>query len=132
MPATINSVVVLPQPDGPRNATNSPLSIDRSSASTAATGPNCLVNLSRTTRMLSAFDSTCVNLHQLLLREQEQHQHGQDVVQPERGQDAVVDEAALAEHPAHDLAQRGLTAAGHEHEWQQELVPALDESDQTQ
>src|SRR6266542_4456281 len=119
MPATISKVVVLPQPDGPRNATNSPLSIDRSSASTATTPPNALVSLSRMTRTL-AFDSPRVDLHELFLRDQEQHQHRRDVVQAERGQNAVVDKSTFAEHTAHDLAECGLGAAGHEDEWQQE------------
>ncbi len=46
-PAIIRSVVVLPQPDGPSSEKNSPLSIARSTRSTAWTWPssalNCLV-----------------------------------------------------------------------------------------
>ena len=38
-PAIIRSVVVLPQPDGPRNETNSPRSASRLKSSTAATPP---------------------------------------------------------------------------------------------
>src|SRR5689334_993700 len=39
-PAIMRSVVVLPQPDGPRRTTNSPLWICRSSAATATVPPN--------------------------------------------------------------------------------------------
>ena len=39
-PAIIRSVVVLPQPDGPRNDTNSPFSTARLKSMTAATSPN--------------------------------------------------------------------------------------------
>ena len=38
-PATTRRVVVLPQPDGPSNATSSPGFTSRSSPSTAATSP---------------------------------------------------------------------------------------------
>src|SRR6266487_1909159 len=40
-PAIIRSVVVLPQPDGPRNETNSPRSASRLKSSTAIVAPNC-------------------------------------------------------------------------------------------
>ena len=40
-PATMRSVVVLPQPDGPSSVTNSPCSIDRSMSSTAFTSAKC-------------------------------------------------------------------------------------------
>src|SRR3990170_7007871 len=40
-PAIIRSVVVLPQPDGPRKLTNSPRSAARLKSSTATTGPKC-------------------------------------------------------------------------------------------
>src|SRR5438445_9092624 len=40
-PAIIRSVVVLPQPDGPRNDTNSPFSADRLKSRTATDVPNC-------------------------------------------------------------------------------------------
>ena len=39
-PAIIRSVVVLPQPDGPRNETNSPRSAESTKSSTAAKAPN--------------------------------------------------------------------------------------------
>src|SRR6478752_7191238 len=39
-PAIIRSVVVLPQPDGPRNETNSPRSAARLKSRTAAVSPN--------------------------------------------------------------------------------------------
>src|SRR5919198_2036924 len=105
MPATMSRVVVLPQPDGPRKATNSPLSISRSSASTAGTWPKCLVSLSSRTRTLLALYAAAVDLEQLLLGEQEQHQHRQHVIQSHRGQDAEVDEAALAQDAADRLRQ---------------------------
>ena len=38
-PPIIRSVVVLPQPDGPRNETNSPLTASRLKSSTATTPP---------------------------------------------------------------------------------------------
>src|SRR5690348_2909264 len=103
MPATIRSVVVLPQPEGPSRATNSPLRISRSSASTADTLPNCLVRRSSRTRT-SALDASAVDLEQLILGHDEQQQDGQDVVQPERRENAVVDKAAFAKYAAHHLA----------------------------
>ena len=39
-PAIMRRVVVFPQPDGPRNETNSPRSAARLKSSTAATSPN--------------------------------------------------------------------------------------------
>src|SRR5262245_19716597 len=42
-PATIRSVVVLPQPEGPRRAKNEPRGTSRSSESTAVKPPNRLV-----------------------------------------------------------------------------------------
>src|SRR6266513_331010 len=42
-PAIICSVVVLPQPDGPRSDTNSPFSTPRDSPSTTVTSPKHLV-----------------------------------------------------------------------------------------
>src|SRR5690242_21074624 len=42
-PATMRSVVVLPQPDGPTSTTNSPSSIARLTLFTAATAPNDLL-----------------------------------------------------------------------------------------
>src|ERR1043165_3400194 len=41
-PAIMRSIVVLPQPEGPRKTTNSPSRISRSMPSTAATSPNSL------------------------------------------------------------------------------------------
>ena len=38
----MRSVVVLPQPDGPRKETNSPRSAESMKSSTAAKAPNCL------------------------------------------------------------------------------------------
>src|SRR4051794_25096823 len=43
-PATIRSVVVLPQPDGPSRAKNEPCGMLRLRSSTAVNGPNCLVS----------------------------------------------------------------------------------------
>src|SRR3990172_1608746 len=40
-PAIIRSVVVLPQPDGPRKLTNSPFSAPRLKSSTATVAPKC-------------------------------------------------------------------------------------------
>ena len=42
-PAIIRSVVVLPQPDGPRNETNSPRSAESTKSSTAANAPNAFL-----------------------------------------------------------------------------------------
>ena len=41
-PAMIRSRVVLPQPDGPRKQTNSPLPVSRSIAFSAVKAPNAL------------------------------------------------------------------------------------------
>src|SRR5436190_13836349 len=46
-PATIRSVVVLPQPDGPRSAKNRPCSTTRSRSRTAVNAPNCFVTAVR-------------------------------------------------------------------------------------
>src|SRR6266571_3664706 len=56
-PATQRSVVVLPQPDGPRRETNSPSATSRSTWYTATTSPNTLVScliVSRDNRRPSA------------------------------------------------------------------------------
>ena len=54
-PAIVRRSVVLPQPDGPSNAKNSPSSIARSSSSIARTPPgNTLVSRSRRTSAISA------------------------------------------------------------------------------
>ena len=55
-PAIIRSVVVLPQPDGPRNDTNSPFSAARLKSSTAACGApgNCFWTPSSTRKDISA------------------------------------------------------------------------------
>src|SRR5262245_12039753 len=42
-PAIIRNSVVLPQPDGPSNANNSPCSTASDTRSTAATAPKCLL-----------------------------------------------------------------------------------------
>src|SRR6478736_6987812 len=42
-PAIMRSVVVLPQPEGPRRQTTSPASTFRSASFTAVKAPNCLV-----------------------------------------------------------------------------------------
>ena len=44
-PAIMRSVVVLPQPDGPRKDTNSPLAAESTKSSTAAKAPNCFLTL---------------------------------------------------------------------------------------
>jgi len=49
MPAIIRSVVVFPQPLGPRSATNSPSFISRFRLSTATTLPKTLVRFSSLT-----------------------------------------------------------------------------------
>src|SRR5213595_494448 len=51
-PATIMSVVVLPDPLGPSNVTNSPGATSRSTCATAVTSPYRLVNPERTRRPL--------------------------------------------------------------------------------
>src|SRR5262245_32065699 len=48
-PATMRSVVVLPQPDGPSRVTNSPCPTARSMASTALTSANCRPTACRVT-----------------------------------------------------------------------------------
>src|SRR5215469_10476640 len=48
-PATIRSVVVLPQPEGPSSVTNSPSPTRRSTPLTAANSPNLRLTFSRTT-----------------------------------------------------------------------------------
>src|SRR5690242_20801518 len=52
-PATMRSVVVLPQPDGPTSTTNSPSSIARLTLFTAATAPNDLLKLTSSMRAKS-------------------------------------------------------------------------------
>src|ERR1019366_2597341 len=60
-PAIIRRVVVLPQPEGPRNDTNSPGSIARSKLWTAATSPNRFwIPVSSRTGMLPVSPSLCL------------------------------------------------------------------------
>src|SRR5438034_295293 len=115
MPATISSVVVLPQPDGPRKATNSPLWISRSSASTAVTSPKRFVSACRLTR-ISALHPAAVDPHELLLGKEEEGEHGQHIKQADRCEQAIVHEAPFAQQGAHQHAQRQLGPAGHEDE----------------
>ena len=57
-PPIIRSVVVLPQPDGPRSEKNSPARISRDTRSTASTGPNALA--SSTSRISGTFPGDAV------------------------------------------------------------------------
>ncbi len=52
-PASMRRRVVLPQPDGPRRAKNSPSSIDRSTLSTATLLPKRLVTFSKRMMVLA-------------------------------------------------------------------------------
>src|SRR3546814_5992323 len=52
-PATMRSVVVLPQPDGPRSETNSPSASSRSRWSTAVKAPKVLTTCLSTRRGIS-------------------------------------------------------------------------------
>src|SRR5580700_2253614 len=54
-PAIICEVVVLPQPDGPRNEMNSPLPTVRLNASTATVGPKCLPTWSSSRKDMADF-----------------------------------------------------------------------------
>src|SRR5688572_31938666 len=129
MPAISSKVVVLPHPDGPSRATNSPSAISRSSAWRAVTVPNRLVRPSSTTRIVAllALQSAAVDSHQPVLGDEEEDEDRKDVVQADRRQDPVVHEPALPEDCPHEGAQRFLRPTGHEHEREQELIPALDE-----
>src|SRR5918996_135639 len=135
MPAMSSSVVVLPQPDGPSSATNSPLLTSRSSASSAVTCPNRFVSSSSCTRIVGsslALEPAAVDLHQPVLGDEEDDENRQDVVEADSGQQSVVDESTLAQDRADQGAERLLRAAGHEDEWEQELVPPLDEREQAE
>src|SRR5690348_15035736 len=48
-PAIMRRVVVFPQPDGPRNTTNSRSEIKSETPSTAVTGPQCFVRFFKVT-----------------------------------------------------------------------------------
>src|ERR1051325_1362334 len=50
-PAIMRSVVVLPQPDGPRNTTNSPFAISSERSPTTVVSPNDFVRLVKETLM---------------------------------------------------------------------------------
>src|SRR5918996_4365510 len=97
MPAIMSRVVVLPQPDGPRRAVTSPLLISRSIASTASTSPNDFVNSCSSTRIGSALHPTAVDAHQSVLGKHEEHENRRDIVEPDRGEQPVVDEPPLPE-----------------------------------
>src|ERR1051326_370006 len=83
-PATRLRVVVLPQPDGPTSATNSPSSIVSERLSTARKGPYVFMTLSSFTRAMKAllarllclYRSLGEGTHEIALQNQEQHHHG--------------------------------------------------------
>src|SRR5271165_332219 len=83
-PAIRLSVVVLPQPDGPTSATNSPWSIASERLSTARNGPYVFTTLSSLTcamktpiaRLLSLHRSLGEGTDEVSLQDQEQHHHG--------------------------------------------------------
>src|SRR5437899_4327678 len=54
-PAIICSVVVFPQPEGPRNETNSPLPTARLKSSTTVCGPNCFPTRSSSRKDMDLF-----------------------------------------------------------------------------
>ncbi len=56
-PAIIRSIVVLPEPEGPRRAKNSPSTMSRSMSSTATTSPKVLVTPTRRTAGVAALAS---------------------------------------------------------------------------
>src|SRR6185437_11190586 len=82
-PATMRSVVVLPQPDGPSRVTNSPSLIRRSTLLTAANSPKFRLTFSRITLDITDFlepsqrADARVDEFQLHPPEQDHHEHHQ-------------------------------------------------------
>src|SRR4029453_10414941 len=101
MPASISSVVVLPQPDGPSTATNAPSAIVRSMRSTAAAAPAQLLRtfLSSMRAMVLPPDAPDRHLRQVALAEHVEQQAREDIEHRDRGDDAVVDPHDVVGHP---------------------------------
>src|SRR4029079_14375113 len=107
MPASMNSVVDLPQPDGPRIATNSPSAMRRSVGSTAMTGPNRLLTpASSIAAIPSALDPADGHLGQVLLREGIEDDARQHVEDTHRRDHGVVRAHDVVAHPEQIEAHR--------------------------
>src|SRR5258708_15717628 len=100
MPASRFKVVDLPQPEGPRMATNSPSAISRSRGSIAATSPQRLATpLSSIRAICLTLDSADVHLRQVALGEGVEHDTREYVEDADGGHHGVVDAHHVVLHP---------------------------------
>src|SRR5437773_89127 len=99
-PLIQRNVVVLPQPEGPRNTMNSRSSTCRSNSRTATTSPNFFVIFSTTTLAIQLPPSSAPHCaegyatQQVISYQERKHQHGCDKQGRHRGDDAPVDPGA--------------------------------------
>src|SRR5437764_11013239 len=101
MHASIISVVVLPQPDGPNTATKAPSSIARSTPATAGVAPahSLLRFFSSIRAMVIPLDAANGHLSQIFLAEHVDEKTRQDVEHRDGRNDAVVDSHHVVGHP---------------------------------
>src|SRR6185312_5153355 len=100
MPASISSVVVFPQPDGPSTATNAPSSIARSIRSTAVAPAHCLRTFRSSMRAIaSPPDAADRHLRQVPLAEHVEQKTRQHIENRHRGDDPVVDTHDVVRDP---------------------------------
>src|SRR5882762_4817330 len=95
-PASMRSVVVLPQPDGPTRTMNSPASTVRFRSSTAASAPNSLYTPSNLTWDCMSAPHRAAEVEgatEIARHEQVQNNHGQ---RKEKGEDRQVTELEQA------------------------------------
>src|SRR5215203_4872759 len=129
-PATMRSVVVLPQPEGPSSATISPCATSRSTRSTAVEAPYRLPRASRTRRPItspphrrrsrSSYDP---RYGHETVRDQHQGAHEQDLHRGHGRQGGVDAELQVVEHGD----RQGRPAGADQQQAEFQILEALDE-----
>src|ERR1700682_2731623 len=129
-PASIRSVVVLPQPEGPTRTMNSPASTVRFRSSTAVSPPKSLCTPSNLTSVSisAAHRATEVECPAEVARhEQVEDDHRQREQEREDGEVAELEQAMRA-HEVIDLDGAGLIVrVAVQDEWDDKCAPRVDE-----
>src|SRR5262245_33339004 len=130
MPASRKRLVDLPQPDGPRSATNSPSSMARSMPGSTSTGPKRLVTLRNSTLAIaSSLHAADRHLHEVALCRGVEDEARHQVEDADRGDDAVVDAHHVVADVVHVEAHRPIRVPDQEGEHEDVLLPAADEGE---
>src|SRR6202043_3490540 len=128
MPARMKRLVDLPQPEGPRSATNSPSSIVRFRSGMTSTSPNRLTTWWNSTFAIGVSPShRDRHLHQVALRGDVEDQARDQIEPPDRGDDAVVDAHHVVADVVHVETHRPVGVADQEGEDEDILLPSADE-----